>query len=560
MVRFSAFTAFVLLLLTMFSCSKEEYVIDSDLIVPGLTPTLALPLVYADLGIAELQGPLGLDEFLDSQPNTQLAITFRERLFEIGLEDLVALPPQQAQESYAADAITAAIFNANLAGTELPIGQTYVTPFDFENGEELDSIRLGESFLSIDLLSTFRHDLDIQIDIPELSNADGPFSADFVLDYAGVVPVQSEVIVDVTGYLLDFTAPGNNNSLNIGADFIITHSGEMTSVGDSVSFDFELSSNSIKAAYGYMGQYSGIAEVDTQRVDVFEAIDVASIFFADPSIQMDFYNSSGIPMEINFSSLYAPSNMCTQIITGGALEDIPTIEPAASPGLTATTQHIIDDSNTSPPLSDLLSEGPVELIYSAEGVTNPEGYAYNFILDTSKIICDATIILPLYASVDGYRFSDTLDLALSESLGIGGGTLSIDDVTQAQIRVIANNGLPLELAMQVLFLDAAYQVRDSLYVTDTEEVILPAGIVETNLPTSNPNHGMVIAASHKVTDTYFSPERLTQILDGDIAHIIIRLVGSTSDAASGQLVRFFPEDRVEVQVSAKIETDIDLSE
>ncbi|NNK80370.1 MAG: hypothetical protein HKO93_02645, partial [Flavobacteriales bacterium] len=124
-------------------CIKNEYVLDENTVIPGLEPEFAIPLANSDIGMNELIESLNFADAVQNVPGSQLALTFKERLFEIGLEDLVQLPPQEVQETYEADAITAALFNATLEGTELPITQIYSLPFEFEYGEELDSIRLG---------------------------------------------------------------------------------------------------------------------------------------------------------------------------------------------------------------------------------------------------------------------------------------------------------------------------------------------------------------------------------------------------------------------------------
>ncbi|NNC84365.1 MAG: hypothetical protein HKN79_12385 [Flavobacteriales bacterium] len=555
-------TVFVILLLLSSACTKEEYVIDENFSVPGLEPSLAIPLANTDFGLGELIMPLGLEDEVINEPGTQMALMFRERLFEIGLEDLVQLPPLEVEESYVADAITAAVFNATLEGADIPISESYNLPFDFENGEQLDSIRLGDSNLSIELQSSFRHDLSITLTIPEMLTPTGEmFSTQFQLDYTGDVPVMNAVDIDVSDHLLDFSAPDNENELNILADFIVTHSGEMTNAGDSVYFELALSSNSIRSAYGFLGQFTGIAEIDTQRVDVFENIDAENIYFADPAIELDLFNSSGIPMEIDFTSLFAPTNSITQLITGGALEDIPVVLGAITPGTTALTEHRIDNSNTDPSLSDMLSEGPVDLIYTAAGETNPEGFSHNFILDTSKVSCDATVILPLYGAVDGYRFADTLDVDLSTDLGLGEeGMLTIDDIESVQIRIIADNGLPIDTRMQLVFLDSLQQASDSLFMGQSDVPVLLSGIVDHNLPETHPDHGRVVAARRSVTDVILTPSRLEELTEGGVKYLVIKIVGSTSEGNSGEMVRFYPEDRLAVQVSAKIETEIDISE
>lgn len=542
------------------SCVKDEYVLGENTVVPGLEPTLAIPLANAKLGLGELEPNLDLDPAsVISQTGQVLSVSFTERLFDFTVDDLVDIPDQEVQESLVADALIAALFNATFEGQQLELPQTFELPFDFENGEILDSIILQEATLNIDIISTFRHDLDVDLGIPQLTQNQVPFQETVILDYQGTVPVIQTLSFDVSNGVLDFTAPGLQNQLEILTDLVVTHSGEFTNIGDSLGFAISLSANSLHSAYGYLGQFAGLADVDTQRVDIFESIDADRLFFADPSIDLLIENSSGIPMEIDFSSLIAPDNQFATIITGGALEEIPPVSAAAFLGDIAVTEHRIDNSNTEPSLSDMLSEGPVDLIYTAEGLTNPEGFQYNFIQDTSRISCDATVNLPLYGYVDGYTFSDTLDVNLAVDLGIG-EAISIDDVELVTIRTIFDNGLPLEAGLQVVFLDSLDLAFDSLFTDPFAMPIAAAGMVDHQLDASHPLHGKVQERTRLITDIPMSQERISEILAGNTKRIIVRVLTSTSAASDLELVKFFPEDEIEVQLSAKVETIIALGE
>jgi len=545
----------------VFSCVKEELNIDQNISIPGLDPSFAIPLAHTDIGLGQLVPALNLAENVYSESGQILAISFTQRLFEFGLKDLVSLPDQNVAETYHANAITAAIINSGLEGDQIPFSQPFNLPLDFSNGEDLDSLRFQEATLQIQVTSSFRHDITVNMAIPELTEQGIVFERSFALDYDGTLPTSGNFSFDISNTKLDFTAPGNNNALNILADFMITHSGEFTIPGDSLQFELSLSANSIHSAYGYLGQFSGIAEVDTQQVNIFEQFQADGLFFTEPAIELLISNSSGIPMEVDFISLYAPENSVTTLITGGALEDIPVVQAAAFIGDIAYTEHRIDNSNTSPQLSEMLNEGPVNLIYSAEGLTNPEGYSYNFIQDTSKITCDATLILPLFGYLDGYHFIDTLEVDMQTDLGLDtGGPISLDDVSRLTFRIIVDNGLPAEAKIQLVFMDADYNAVDSLFMSKAAQMVVASGYVNTSLPAGHLDYGRVLSRTRAITDIDVTVDRLQELIDGNVKHLVIRIVAGTSFASQEQVVRFFPEDGVEVQLSAKIETHIDLSE
>jgi hypothetical protein len=543
------------------SCVKDEFTLNEGISVTGLDPTFAIPLAHANLGLEELVPALDLEETVYSESGQILAISFTQTLFELGLQDLLEIPDQEVQESYVADLFTAAIINTGLEGDQIPLSQSFSLPFDFENGEILDSILLQEASLDIRVVSTFKHDLNVNMTIPELTQEGSTFQGEFYLDYQGSVPVEAEFSFDISESKLDFTSPGNGNALNIIADFIVSHSGEFTNAGDSLYFELSVSSNSIHSAYGYLGQYEGIAEIDTQRVDIFQQFNADELYFEDPAIELLISNSSGIPLEVNFSSLFAPENSGTSLITGGALEDIPTVSAAQFLGDIAYTTHRIDNTNTSPLLSDMLNEGPVNLIYTAAGITNPEGFQYNFIEDTSKIRCDATVILPLSGYVDGYHFNDTLPIDIGTDLGLSDdGPLSLDDVYRLTLRIIADNGLPAQANVQMIFMDENYQPIDSLFNTTGSQMVIAPGLVNASLAPTDPGYGRVVSRTRAITDIEMSVERLENLIDGDVKFLEVKIVSGTTFATQDQVIRLYPEDGVEIQLSAKLETRIDITE
>jgi hypothetical protein len=268
-------------------------------------------------------------------------------------------------------------------------------------------------------------------------------------------------------------------------------------------------------------------------------------------------------MEFAVTSIYDPQSSGGVTITGGGLDAIPTIEAASQPGEVAQTFHRIDNENMDPDLSDLLSDGPFELTYTAEATTNPDGFMQNWVLDTSTVTMEARVILPLHGYANNYVFADTIPSDLSEDLDLSidsAGTLSTDDIEQVTFRIIADNGLPIDARVQVYFLDGNMMKIDSLFDVAELQHVIQAGYVNHTLEESDPQHGKVLSPTRAITDIVVDADRLQNLMDNNVMNIVIRAMGNTSGSQNESVIKFFPEYTLDIQLSAKIETNIDLSE
>ena len=76
------------------------------------------------------------------------------------------------------------------------------------------------------------------------------------------------------------------------------------------------------------------------------------------------------------------------------------------------------------------------------GVHQPD---FGFLTDTSFLSVDVVVELPLYGRAQGVEFSDTFDIDLSD----------LDRVTNADFKLVADNGFPMDIEMQIYFYDNA---------------------------------------------------------------------------------------------------------
>lgn len=552
---------FIVGIAILVGCVKEKYTLDENFQVTGLDPSFALPLVNTTLNLGNLEQEFDADNFIFNADDQTFALVYSAELFNISAQDLQSFGAQDYNFDYTLDAGEAAAISALPAGSSTTLSETTPITFDAVNGEELDSIRFSGGNFVLDLNSTIPHDLDIVISIPSLTVNGVGLTENVSLSYPGSTPFSDNLSIDLTNYVLDLTNGGtDNNVFDVDLTATITSTGTPTNAGDAISFEMALDLSQFQAVHGYFGQVDVAASVDTQFVNLFRDLNGGVLHFADPRIDLTIFNTSGIPADVSFQGVFAPENSVDQQMGGADLTNFPTIEGAAFPGDEAITLHSFTNAGTTPTLTEILDEGPFELIYTSSLTTNPNGPQQNFLLDTSSVSCSVDMILPFFGFADNFSLADTMDLDLASELGVGeNNDLDWEDVKKLTIRLIADNGLPIQVEGQVYFTDTLNNVVDSLFANQFE-AIFQQGFVDFSLPTTDPNYGKVISPTRKITDIAISRERLKFLLDNEVKKVILTSRANTNESFNGEVVRFYPEYNVAMKLSAKLDLDININE
>jgi len=548
------------LVLLLGGCMKEEILLE-NMSTPNLTPSLALPLANVTLNLGDIEREVDANNFVYNDNINQFEIVYKDRLFDLTANDMITIPNQSYVSNFT---LTGANQAALLA---LPVGNTINFPFqrtetfNVGNGAQLDSIIIKTGQLQLDFDSDFRHNSIINLTIPSLTLNGNPLQQVINLTYSGSVPVLSNTTIDISGYTLDLT--DNNTTFNtfvFSAPVVITNSGNGLTGNERIQTTLGLQINSFDAIWGYLGQQTNILSQDTSRITLFDDLAGGQIHFEDPQLNLIIGNTAGVDVQAQFSAVFAPDNSTTVNLGGVGLNSLPLIARATNPGDTTITTHTINNSNTSPTLSDLLDEGPGKIVYSSTASTNPSGVTNNFVLGDALVWCDAEVILPLYGWARNFTLSDTSDFDAISQLHIDTtGNFSIDDVEQVLIRIIVTNGLPIDAGVQLYFADTNNVVIDSLFKTSIGvENVFEHGIVDFSLPLSDPNYGKVMQETTKTTDIILTQEMLRKLSDNNAQKLIVKSVALTNNANLGQNVKIFPEYNIDVKVSAKVDFNIDL--
>jgi hypothetical protein len=168
-----------------------------------------------------------------------------------------------------------------------------------------------------------------------------------------------------------------------------------------------------------------------------------------------------------------------------------------------------DEENTN--FLEVFSAFPEQLRFQFEGSTlfeeNP-----GFVLDTSKIGLGLALDLPFILRSDGLLLSDTFALSVRE-------WEQLDLLQEASLRIQTENGFPVELELQVVFLENE-QAIDSMFAEQRQ--VLSAAPVD--------NAGRATELSVLNFDIPLSPDQLAKL--NRTTHLLLRAYLQTTQQGS----------------------------
>ena len=550
-----------LLAITLFTtnCIKKEIQLDK-ISTPTMDPSFALPLGSVSLNLGNLERNVDANNFVYNDGTNLFEIVFNDRLFELSANDMINIPSQSYNNTFILSGGNQSSLLALPVGSAITFTQPFTNTFTIGNGALLDSVIIQSGQLIIDLSSEFMHNANVEINIPSLTLNGAPLQQSYPLNYVGSSPVTSNTVIDISGYTLDLTNNGTTtNTFNLNIPLQLTNSGNGLAGNEELVSNLQLDINSFSAIWGYLGQQTNILNQDTSQITLFDDLAGGQIHFEDPQIKLSIGNTAGLDVQAQFSAVFAPNNSTTVNLGGPGLNTIPIIARAINPGDTVITNHIIDNNNTSPTLTALLDEGPGEIVYSSIATTNPNGVSSNFVLGDAIVWCDAEIVLPIFGWARNFTLVDTTDFNAANVFGIDSSSnLTIEDVDKALVRIIVDNGLPIDAGVQIYFADTNHVIIDSLF--SGIENVFEKGFVNFSLPLTDLNYGKVTQPTKKITDVVITQTLIKKLVNNNVKRLIYKARGLTNNADSGQNVKIYPEYTVNIKASAKVDFKIDLED
>jgi len=470
-------------ILLLFTWSCADYLDQFDMsrlsTEVEITPSLAAPLAYGSFSILDILESLNDSSGLISLTEDSLIlVSFADTAYSVYAEDIIEIPEHISSETYIESDI-------NVAGwMALPVGSSYdfhkieKMNFEIEPDDRIDSMLIKSGTLDLEAYSEFRHagvlnitshniidpagdTLDISFTI---SNTDGTFANDSIFDLSGYTMTMDEI----------------NDSAVVKIYFNLTLIKSPADIGinEEAGMIMTFSNIEYKSVFGFIAEREVTDMNETLEIGFFDAIDeIPEIYFADPQFNIAVHNSFGVPLNLDITKFTARSHI------DGSLLDLEFKNDTMNPftvraprvdqlGQTITTERYYNVETTN--IDDILSSIPdrIELGFGAS-TGNPSGSTeQNFVLDTSKVVVEAEVLLPLWLSTSGYTLKDTLDTALDSLL------MNLAFIEDATFRLTTTNEWPLEVAIQIYFMDDAFTKVDSLFQEQT--ALINAAPVDAN--------------------------------------------------------------------------------
>ena len=407
--------------------------------------------------------------------------------------------------------------------------------FNFNNGEEIDRVKLKEGEINYDVDYEILESSNLEIIIPAASKDGISFSRTINIVSDNVNPVNESGTFDLSEYELDLTNGGTtNNSLEVFLVASIVSSGNTVQFDTSnrIIVDFDFENIEIEEVEGYFGNQTISIAQDTAEVDLNNNELLNHFEFINPQVRIFIDNSFGIPVHIDPLFFIFNSDIESISLTG-----VPSpfeINYPTELGASASTELNINNQTTN--IVDAINAGPKEVVISGSAIVNPTGPANNFALDQSKINIRVDVDVPLYAFVRDYSVRDTIDLDMEEVLA---------NLESAKLRSIVTNDFPIEGAVQIYFADENYAILDS--VGD-----LNANVIEA-APTDN--EGNTTGSTKNISDFELTSEQLNRLETAKHIIIVTRINTPQAGSVPGRIYETFEID-VKLSLLAKVKVEI----
>ncbi len=397
-------------------------------------------------------------------------------------------------------------------------------PFPTFENIRLQKGKLKAGLINFDIVSNHTENINVKITIPNMVKNGQMFEATAMLDFQGSSPTYAAIpAISLEGYTLNIV------------DGMITMNYEATNnAGNPVNLVITGMAEAWTFSHieGTWGRKTITLQRDTLYVDLYENAINGKINFEDPKVYLNIKNSFGFPVMIKVKNFKIKGedgsfvHLESSLIDDGLLVDYPAM---TAQGTSATTTFTFDQHNSN--IKEILSTTPRKLIVEIDAILNPDNdlEQVGFAMEESKIEVNAGIELPIYGSASGFSIEKDADIDMSQ----------VDEVAEAEFKLIANNELPVGMDLQFYFVNSAGEVIDSIF--DNTQNLLEAAVVNV--------FGDVVDAAEKTSFIPVSADRMIKIRESEKV-----IMNATFNTANGgdTAVRVLSTQEVQAKLGLRL--------
>ncbi len=551
---------FLAISFSLYACTEDYFEFDK-LNAGDWNPSLAIPLMSSNLSLADIVIKKDTNGDVFTTASGGLEIVYRSSVLSSDTSTVINIPTENFADTFTVSQATNGLLDSMPPGPPFNNGQR----IDFNAstqreivdnsrfGVVVDSMTLKTGKLAFKIENSFPYELTITAKFRTFTDSLGDT---LVLNY--IVPAANPNIqsdsqeVDLKGYQVNLSEDQDGNPADnvfpIDLQYSIQlESGISSNKDDKLTMTGSITNIDFKEFYGSLGSTPLALESDSIAIDFFKNFQEFAeedFFISNPTLSLTAKNSFSCPMNFEFTKLNAVNPKRSPSVIGF---DIPTglqplqINYPEKYGIDTTFREL---NNRNSNLDIILSHLTKSIAFDSKALFNPNGEPLrngqrrNFITDTSDLGLDLEFRIPFEGRAFGFFIEDTINISLEQ----------ISDLTDGTLRIYAENGFPMDVDLQLTFLDSNN--------TDLGKLILPSnpiysdgyGMILPSAPTKLVNGGLEADGfSTNITDTKINQERLKRI--SRTAKVALSAKLSTEGANTGTNVIFNSDNRLKIIIS-----------
>lgn len=443
--------------------------------------------------------------------------------------ELLILPDSSLLLRYSGDVLsqTARDLFPDVPGG-LPIGirnENDTIPLPFQR-LILNKASLTGDTLAFGIVSNLEEDVRVVIRVPSLLRDGQPIEFEQWLRYEGSLPVQELIITNMDGMSLELY----NNSLIVQYEAYDANGERVSIEGVTLLYN--------NMSYDYLEGFFTKNDVDIPgdeiNIEVYDSWINGQLYFAEPKVTVQVDNSFGFPVRANINYLRVIGRNGQKVDLESPINDqIDFLYPELDE-IGDIKTNIIRYDETNSNIEEILNIQPTILEYDIDAVANPDqdSSIIGFVTDSSLIRINVTVELPVMGWADNFSARDTIEINLD----------SLQNVEEAEFKLIVDNGMPVTLFTQLFFLDENNVVLDSLF--SGEDLQVSTAVTKAN--------GKAVSPVRTIRFELMDKDRLDKINGAQKAVLEVRFLTFN---APNQIVSIGAQDKLSVKLGAKVKLE-----
>ncbi|WP_109830686.1 hypothetical protein [Reichenbachiella versicolor] len=502
------------------ACGLEE--IDPDKTVHRLEFSPAINIGTDTVNVIDLLEDLseGEEDNVEytAEEGEPVTMIFRDRIEFSKNDDIVDLPTQTFNHSF-----------PTIAGSNV-----YTIPFTFTSvigASRLDSLYYSGGMLNYSLAyPNGLNDYQWGIRNTFYTTTGLEFNSGAKVSLAG--PVNEVIQEDLSNFKTYFET---GNQINLFLD------GEFVGAGPNATLNLSFENPSIKLLYALFDKKQLNMDPVSFDMSGIEELRSIGVKFTDPKLILECNNDYGADVLLGFDNVTGVLEDGSSIELENTIAEKDRLILAATNANTPTKSAIeINKDNSN--IDDLISAQPDRIEMPLLVEINPDisSATQNFMADTSEIVVDAIMEIPMTVQLKDYSYDFEYDL---------GDISDLEDAQQLAIQIAVDNEMPIFGLIELYILDERGNVISSL--VDSQEA--------SNLAFDSPtvgDDGSIAESKVTVTRISLVKEDIDKTLTAATLKVVLKL--ESFDVDNLKDVSFFSDAKIAVTVGALVDFDLEL--